>query len=298
MRPLGTASAVAFFLAAASPTCAASFTPGEFVTYDQFEYGTNTRLEEPNDPMVAALLENSFDAAFAEFSGLMEIGVPGPAGHSIIFDSPDAVIAYLPAGGAPGPLIADLLDPTTSSSGFLGGEVAEATLDVDFSKLGVLAHPEGIVFGNLVFQNLEDLVGTPFVGDADANIANLNGQTVHEVLSEANLALGGLASVASAADFADALYVADYAFKDGLLPSATFVNGDVFTPSAYLVAPAVPAVPEPPIWALLIAGVVFTRMLAFRPVAKGEKTRASLARCGAEVGMFRRKVRKIHHVEP
>jgi hypothetical protein len=101
---------------AAPPVCATTFAPGEFFTYDQFEYGTNSRLEEPNNPQAAALLEDNFDTVYAPFEDLLQVGVPGPAGHSLIFDSPDAVLAYLPASGTPGPLSADLLDPLSSSS--------------------------------------------------------------------------------------------------------------------------------------------------------------------------------------
>jgi len=86
----------------------------------------------------------------------------------------------------------------------------------------------------------------------------LDGTPVHEALSEANLVLGGLSgpSLVSAGDLAAALFVADYAFQDGLLPSATFVNGDVFTPSSYLAFPSstTPAAPEPSTWAMMLVG--------------------------------------------
>jgi hypothetical protein len=147
---------------AARPVCATTFAPGEFFTYDQFEYGTNSRLEEPNNPQAAALLEDNFDTVYAPFEDLLQVGVPGPAGHSLIFDSPDAVLAYLPASGTPGPLTADLLDPLSSSSGVLGGEVVGATLNTDFSNAGLLAHPTSVALGDLVFQNLETLVSTNF----------------------------------------------------------------------------------------------------------------------------------------
>jgi hypothetical protein len=82
------------------PVGAATFTPGEFITYDQSEYG-HDKFGNPFDSQVAALLENNFDTIFAPFENLLQVGVPGPAGYSMIFDSPDAVIAYLPAGGSP-----------------------------------------------------------------------------------------------------------------------------------------------------------------------------------------------------
>jgi hypothetical protein len=85
---------------AAFPVGAANFTPGEFVTYDQSEYG-HDKFGDPFDSQVAALLENNYNAVFAPFQDLLQVGVPGPAGYSLIFDSPDAVLAYLPAGGSP-----------------------------------------------------------------------------------------------------------------------------------------------------------------------------------------------------
>jgi hypothetical protein len=81
---------------------------------------------------------------------------------------------------------------------------------------------------------------------------------VHEVLSEASLVLGGYANPSgiSAADFYAALFLADDAFHDGLLPTYEFVDGDVFTPSSYLIAPDItpPAVPEPSTWIMALLG--------------------------------------------
>jgi hypothetical protein len=196
------------------------------------------------------------------------VDVPGPAGHSIIFDSPDAVIAFLPTGGTSGPLTVDLLDLTSSAAGFFGGEVVDATLNLSFSNAGLLAHPAGVTFGDLVFRNLNTFLGTPFVTGIDPAIADLDGLPVHEVLSEANLVLGGIANASgiSAGDFAAALYVADYAFKDGLPPVATFVNGDVFTPSSYLIAPDVtpPATPEASTWAMMLLGFAGLSIAGYR----------------------------------
>jgi hypothetical protein len=259
MRVVRIFTALGALTIAAPPVGATTFTPGEFFTYDQFEYGTNTRLEEPNNPQAAALLEDNFDTVYAPFEDLLQVGVPGPAGHSLIFDSPDAVLAYLPTGGTPGPLTADLLDPLSSSSGVLGGEVVAATLNTDFSNAGLLAHPASVALGDLVFQNLETLVGTNFFFyPVDPEIADLDGLPVHEVLSEANLVLGGHANPSgiSAADFYAALFLADDAFHDGLLPTYDFADGAVLTPSSYLIAPDItpPAVPEPSTWAMMLLG--------------------------------------------
>jgi hypothetical protein len=106
----------------------------------------------------------------------------------------------------------------------------------------------------------------------DPEIADLDGLPIHEVLSEANLVLGGIANPdgISAADFEAALYVADYAFKDGLLPVATFVDGEVFTPSSYLIAPALtsPAIPEPSTWAMMLLGFAGLGFVGYRSTRK------------------------------
>ena len=256
-----------------------TFTPGEFVTHSQEEYGTFERIGEPFDPAVAALVESNFDTLFAPFEDLLQVGIPGPAGFSMIFDSADAVIAYLPAGGNPGPLTADLLDPIFSASGVLGGEVVTATLNLALSNAGLLAHPAGEALGDLVFQNLEALIGSPFFTGLDPDIAKLDGLPIHEVLSEANLLIGGYASQVSASDLEAALYTANEAFWDGLLPTDTFVNGDVYTPSAYLVAPpsSAPAAPEPSTWAMLLIGFAGLGFAHYRLVKGREPPRARLA---------------------
>jgi hypothetical protein len=51
---------------------------------------------------------------------LVEVGIPGPTGFSILFDNPDDIGTYLPANGTAGPLAADLLNPASSASGARG----------------------------------------------------------------------------------------------------------------------------------------------------------------------------------
>ncbi|HTV28247.1 MAG TPA: hypothetical protein VMF32_10745 [Xanthobacteraceae bacterium] len=97
--------------------------------------------DEPNGANPATFLENKFDTVFASQGGFLEVGVPGPAGFSMIFADADSVIAYLPATGTPGPLTADLVDPVSSVSGAFGGEVVGLALNLAFSDDGLLAHP-------------------------------------------------------------------------------------------------------------------------------------------------------------
>ena len=95
------------------------------------------------------------------------------------------------------------------------------------------------------------------LGPKPASFA-FDGLPVHEVLSEGNLVLGGFANPSgiSAADFYAALFLADDAFHDGLLPTYDFADGGVLTPSSYLIAPDItpPVVPEPSTWAMMLIG--------------------------------------------
>jgi hypothetical protein len=119
------------------------------------------------------LLKNDFYVVYPpEPTGFVEVGIPGTTGFSMKFTSPDAVMNYLPAGGKPKALTADLTDPTSSPSGVFGGQVLALQLNVDFSTVGIL--PGG--FGSLTLSG----TGTPF-----------DEMMVSEILAAANLALGG-----------------------------------------------------------------------------------------------------------
>jgi len=63
------------------------------------------------------------------YGGGIEVGVPLNAGYSIIFTSAVAILNYLPSSGAPGSLTADLVDPTSTSSGLLGAYVLALQLN-------------------------------------------------------------------------------------------------------------------------------------------------------------------------
>ena len=123
----------------ALPAHATTLTDDEFVTWSQGAWGDDPFCG-PDGVQHLGPARKRFQLAFAP-SDLLELGVPGAGGFSMIFDSADAIIAYLPASGAPGPLTADLLDPVATASGVLGGEVLTATLNVTILRDGLLAHP-------------------------------------------------------------------------------------------------------------------------------------------------------------
>jgi hypothetical protein len=90
------------------------------------------------------------------------------------FTSPAAIQNYLPAGGKAGVLDACLLNPSSSHSGNLGGEVLALELNVDFSAAGFTQGPGG-PFGSL------NLCGSG---------TSLDGMSISQILAAANKALG------------------------------------------------------------------------------------------------------------
>ncbi|HUN98605.1 MAG TPA: PEP-CTERM sorting domain-containing protein [Bradyrhizobium sp.] len=259
----------------ALPAHATNFTLGEFVSHSQVLWG-----DAPACNMFgcnpSAILENNFNSVFAP-SDLMEVGVPGALGFSLIFDSADAVIAYLPAGGMPGPLTADLDDPITSASGALGGEVVTATLNLLFSDDSLLAHPLGVPFGDLVLQNLNLLPSDSVFGfGVGPEIAQLDGMSVSEVLDDADLLLGGIPSPFTAQDLFTLLNDIDMSFNGAvLLSSGAEIDGlpDTFA-TEYLALPEGITVPEPSTWAMMLigfAGLGYARYLASRRITASIK---------------------------
>ena len=108
-------AALAALSLAGLPAHATTFTDGEFVTFSQGDWG-----DDPAPGNISFSLEQNFDSVFGPL-GLIEVGIPGPAGFSMIFDgAADPIITYLPASGTPGPLTVDLLDPVRIPSGGLG----------------------------------------------------------------------------------------------------------------------------------------------------------------------------------
>jgi len=140
--------------------------PGDVTTNGQGGWAAST------------LLGADFFTVYPASSGFsVTVGLPSP-GFFMSFTGPGFVAAYLPAAGAPGPLDANLGNPTSTSSGVFGGDVLALELNVDFSDAGFLLGTSGIPFGNLVLTNFTTL-------------PNLNGLTVRQLLGDANTLLGG-----------------------------------------------------------------------------------------------------------
>lgn len=140
--------------------------PGDFTGFTQGGWGA---VPHGNNP--GTVLHGYFATVFP--SGV-EIGVGG-TGFSLKFTSAAAVTAFLPQGGTPAALTADLVNPTSSSAGVFGGQVLALRLNAAFSQAGVTQGAGGALGGL-------KLTGTG---------TSLDGQTVNQLLAVAESALGG-----------------------------------------------------------------------------------------------------------
>jgi hypothetical protein len=176
------------------PARAASYAPGLFESY------TPDLWSSPTTPEGGTLLENDFDFELAyPYPYILILGDPAlvPTHHTIIFDGGEALIPFMAYanGGPNGPLTnVEILDPTSSSGGDLAQDVVALLLDVSYSDAGLLGHPIGVAFGDLVITGL--------IGE----YAFLNGHSVRDFAETANLALAGQSLPLSYDDLASMVY--------------------------------------------------------------------------------------------
>jgi hypothetical protein len=173
---------------------------GEVVSYGQSDWG-----DDPATVPAAGLLVADFGYVYP-FS-IVEIGISGLAGFSAAFTSGPVIVNFLPQGGTPGTFTTDLLDPTSSSAGLLGGAVLALRLDLDFADAGFLPNSSGLVYGDLRVCDLPQ--------------TSLNGMTLRDLFSVVNTYVGGDISGG---------YSADVLFFISELASSAFVYG---VPSAF-----------------------------------------------------------------
>ncbi len=131
-----------------------------FATYTQGGWGS------PSNSAPGKLRDAHFADVFA--SG-MTLG----GNYTAKFTSAAAIEAFLPQGGPTGAFTANYTNPTSTSAGVFGGQVAALELNVKFSDAGYLG-TNSTKLGNLV------IVSGPFAG-----------LTVNKLLEYANIAIGG-----------------------------------------------------------------------------------------------------------
>ena len=311
MRFDRTFAAIATLALATIPAQATTYTAGEFVTFEATVWGA-----APDGANAASLLENNFDSVYPQipqpsvgYGSYLAVGVPdaetlfGTADpnlpFSIILSSGEDVQIFLQVAtssssypnpyypAAPSQLTGNYNDfytyyitgnPLHSPGGLLAADAMALTLNIDYSDDGLLAHPAGVPFGDLVFQNLDSLVGQsvslpespyPFTYTSvlGADITLLEGFSVRDVLLEADLLLSGEKSFVSGFspfDMDYLLYLANAAFNEGLLNAG----------AQYLAFPSAvdggaPAVPEPSTWAMLLIGFAGLGLAGLRASRRG-----------------------------
>jgi hypothetical protein len=151
---------------------AGQFAVGEFYSFSQNTWGADPGAGPP-----ASLVVTSFDSLYP--TGMV---LGDSASRFILFTSGsagDALLIFLPQTGPADSLNATLVDPTSSSSGIFGGQVAGLRLNIDFNDAGILSHPAGVTFGDLL---LTGLTGT---------VAGLDGLSIRQFEVVANALLGG-----------------------------------------------------------------------------------------------------------
>ena len=175
-----TAVLVVLTLGSAGAASATVWHNGDMVTFSQYDWGS-VRPVFPMDSAnsnAATLLSQHFGEDIYTPYGVLTIGVQAPDGIILSFGSALAISDYLPQSGPPGQLDSDGIDPTTSSSGVIGGAVTALRLNVDLYDAGVLSYAPSLRFGDLT---LHDLSAFP----------TLNGLTVRQFEHLGEIVLGG-----------------------------------------------------------------------------------------------------------
>lgn len=168
---------------------------GDLITHTQVSWG------DPVHP-AGQLLATQYNVVYAATGGVVEVGIAGAGGFSMIFTSASAILGYEPQLGPRGSLNADLLDPATSASGEFGGEVLALTLNIDFADAGITLGSSGVRIGDLTLCNF-------------ATLAGLNGMSVRGFLGVANTALGGGSAPFSISDLFLVAEQLNAAFNNG-----------------------------------------------------------------------------------
>lgn len=232
---------------------ASTFTPGEFATVTSIDWGydyTSGSVYPPGG-YGPELLVNNYDNVYAASSDLFIVG----GGYTMTFTTGADVWAYVgsASGRSPGVLSVSLLDPT-NVAGFFGATTVGLALDVDFSATGVLAHPDGVNFGDLIFTDLED--------DSEINpslAAAFDGKTVSEFLAYQESVLGGASTPYALGDIDYLSAETSNAFAGDNVSS--FASDHLEMPASQ--GPPSPA-PEPPTWMLLLAASAALPLLGRR----------------------------------
>jgi hypothetical protein len=162
--------------------------PGDFRTQTPGGWGAPASGNNPG-----AYRDANFDSAFP--SGL-SIGCS--SGYTALFTSASAIEAFVPAGGTPGVLDQDLVDPVTTSGGVLAGHVVALSLAVGFDA----SDPN---FGG-TSMTITSLVATS---------GACAGMTVAQILHLANSIVGGCNAQLTPSEITSCVDAINNNFVDG-----------------------------------------------------------------------------------
>jgi hypothetical protein len=174
---------------------ASAWQPGDLHTWTQSNWHIPTVGGE--------FLMRSYSTVYASNAGLFDIGRVSSSSFSASWTSPSALLAFLPASGAAGPLTSDLLNPTSSSAGSFAGNAVALKLNVDFSDAGLFPAHSPRTFGDVTVCGL-------------TSATDLNGQTVRQVLDRVNTAISGGSTNISIADLDDVSRELSASFVNGM----------------------------------------------------------------------------------
>ena len=200
---------VAYFPRTCTPagTTACPWSAGDLVTYAPGEWSSNAAAR--------LLLLEFFETVYGGTGGNMIVGDYPASLVFLVFDSPDAVLHYLPGSGTPAALVQQLLDPTHSESGVFGADVLALKLNVDFSDADDLVSNAGLEFGDLTLCNLPTADST--YPTYSASLHALNGTTVRQFLGIVSVALSGEPSPYTPAQLDPLLQSLNASFDQGFI---------------------------------------------------------------------------------
>lgn len=170
---------------------------GDFRTQTQGGWGTKASGNNPG-----SYRDAHFAAAFAD--GLT-IGCQD--GYRLKLTSSKAVEDFLPAGGTPSTLSANLTDATKTSAGVFAGQLVSAMLSVTFDDADGSFGASNVTLGDLVIR--------------DGGCA---GMTVRQLIDLANSVIGGCSDLRSPSVLSDCLDRVNNAFVDGERSSNAFAS--------------------------------------------------------------------------
>ncbi len=177
---------------------------GDMLTYGQGDWSSGT---------AASLIMANYSTVYP--STLLEVGIPGAAGFSMVWDNPTTLIAFFPQTGAVGLLTSDLIDPISSAAGDFGGESVALRLNVDFADAGLVMNASGLRFGDLTLCGF-------------TTVPAFNGMTVRQFEAAVETMLGGGAQIDTLPDLNGTVAALDGAFGAGLVSTFAqqhLVNG-------------------------------------------------------------------------